>query len=68
MNAQKARGADLDTGSLVKRAKALAKSGKDTSSLWYGPDIFTNPLRFICVCEQLRRQKKKFKIYYPKKG
>jgi len=51
---------------LAEKAKKLAKAGKDTSSLWYAPDIFTNLLRFICVAEQLRRQKKKFKIYYPK--
>ena len=51
---------------LVKKAKALAKSGEETSSLWYPYDIFRNPLRFVCVAEQLRRQKKKFEIYYPK--
>lgn len=52
---------------LVKKAKELAKAGEETSSLWYKPDIFKNPLRFACVAEQLRRQKKKFEIYYPKK-
>ncbi|MBQ7836020.1 MAG: ATP-grasp domain-containing protein [Clostridia bacterium] len=52
---------------LVDKAKALAKAGEETSSLWYTPDIFKNPLRFACVFEQLRRQKKKFEIYYPKK-
>lgn len=52
---------------LVDKAKALAKKGEETSSLWYAPDIFKNPLRFACVAEQLRRQKKKFEIYYPKK-
>ncbi len=52
---------------LVAKAKSLAAQGKETSSLWYKYDIFRNPLRFVCVAEQLRRQKKKFEIYYPKK-
>lgn len=51
---------------LVKKAKELASKGDETSSLWYKPDIFKNPLRLACVLEQLRRQKKKFEIYYPK--
>lgn len=52
---------------LVEKAKSLAKAGKETSSLWYPYDLIRNPLRFVCVAEQLRRQKKKFEIYYPKK-
>ena len=52
---------------LVARAKALAKEGKESSSVWYRPDMAWNPLRTVCVLEQLRRQKQKFKIYYPKK-
>lgn len=52
---------------LVEKAKELAKTGEETSSLWYPYDLMRNPLRFICVAEQLRRQKKKFEIYYPKK-
>lgn len=51
---------------LVKRAKSLKKEGKSTSSLLYGYDLSMNPLRLVCVLEMLRRQKKKFKIYYPK--
>lgn len=51
---------------LVRRAKELERAGKETSSLWYGPDLSMNPVRFICVCEMLRRQKKKFAKYYPK--
>ncbi len=51
---------------LVKRAKALAKEGNHSSSVWYGADFSFNPMRFICAAEQLRRQKKKYKIYYPK--
>ncbi len=51
---------------LVAKAKELAKQGMESSSVWYGHDLCLNPLRFICVAEQLRRQKKKFKIYYPK--
>jgi hypothetical protein len=27
-----------------------------------------NPLRTFCVLEQLRRQKKKYAVYYPKKS
>jgi len=56
-----------EDASLVEKAKKLADAGAETSSLWYTADIFKNPLRFICVVEQLRRQKKKFRIYYPKK-
>lgn len=51
---------------LVKRAKTLAKEGKESSSVWYPADFKGNLLRFICAAEQLRRQKKKYKIYYPK--
>lgn len=53
---------------LVAAAKALAKAGKDTSSLLYKPDLMWNPMRLICVLEVLRRQKGKFKKYYPKKA
>ena len=52
---------------LVETARKLAKNGKHYSSILYRPDICMNPLRLICVLEQLRRQKKKYKIYYPKK-
>ena len=52
----------------MKKAKELAKEGKESSSVWYKPDMRFNPLRTICVLEQLRRQKKKFAVYYPKKG
>ena len=52
---------------LVVTAKALAKNGEDTSSLLYKPDLMWNPMRLICVLEVLRRQKQKFKKYYPKK-
>ena len=51
---------------LVERAKKLKKAGKSTSSLLYKFDTSLNPLRTVCVLEMLRRQKKKFKIYYPK--
>ncbi len=51
---------------LVARAKALKKAKKSTSSLLYKHDLTMNPLRTLCVLEMLRRQKKKFKIYYPK--
>ncbi len=49
---------------LVERAKELDRMGACTSSLWYGADLRFNPMRFICVAEQLRRQKKKYKTYH----
>ena len=55
-----------EDASLVARAKALKKQGKETSSLWYAPDLVTNPLRLILVAETLRRQFGKYKTYYPK--
>ena len=51
---------------LVETAKKLAKDGKQYSSILYRPDLCLNPLRLVCVLEQLRRQKKKYEIYYPK--
>ncbi|MBQ4043435.1 MAG: ATP-grasp domain-containing protein [Clostridia bacterium] len=55
-----------EDAALVARAKALRKAGKETSSLWYAPDVVTNPMRLICVAETLRRQFGKYKKYYPK--
>ena len=52
---------------LAAKAKELAKEGRETCSLLYPYDLRLNPLRFLCVMEQLRRQKKKFRIYYPVK-
>lgn len=54
-----------DDKALVETAKSLDKAGEGYSSVWYTPDLSMNPLRFICVAEQLRRQKKKYKIYNP---
>lgn len=51
---------------LTKKAKALEKAKKSSCSLKYSPDLCMNPMRFICVSEMLRRQKKKYKIYCPK--
>lgn len=51
---------------LIERAKTLSKAKKEISSLWYKPDLRFNPVRFLCVAEQLRRQKQKYKKYYPK--
>ena len=51
---------------LVEKAKQLTKEGKEYSSIWYPYDML-NPLRFVCVTEQLRRQEKKYRIYYPHK-
>lgn len=52
---------------LAETARKLAKEGKQYSSVLYRPDLCMNPMRLICVLEQLRRQRKKYKIYYPKK-
>lgn len=52
---------------LVAKAKRLKKEGRCSSSLEYGYDMIRNPLRYAIVQEQLRRQHKKFKVYYPKK-
>lgn len=57
-----------EDSALVEEARRLAREGKESSSVWYGKDLCLNPLRFLCVLEQLRRQKQKFKIYYPKKS
>lgn len=51
---------------LVEKAKSLARSGEETSSLWFLPDMLRSPARIVCVLEQLRRQFGKFKTYYPK--
>ena len=53
---------------LVRKAKALKAAGKEKCSLLYAPDLRWNPVRYACVLEQLRRQFKKFKTYYPKPG
>ena len=50
---------------LVARAKALKTQHKEACSLLYKPDLLWNPVRYACVLEQLRRQFKKFKKYYP---
>ncbi len=52
---------------LVEKAKKLAREGREYSSVWYTPDMRFNPLRTLCVLEQLRRQQGKFKKYYPVK-
>ena len=49
---------------LVEKAKKLDREGRSASSLWYKYDLRFNPMRFICVTEQLRRQKKKYKKYH----
>ncbi|MBQ8641058.1 MAG: ATP-grasp domain-containing protein [Clostridia bacterium] len=55
-----------DDEALVEKAKVLTKAGKESSSLWYPADMMKSPLRLICVLEQLRRQKKKYKTYCKK--
>ena len=52
---------------LVETAKSLAKAGKSSCSLLYKHDLRFNPKRALYVYAQLFNQKKKFKIYYPKK-
>ncbi len=51
---------------LVKKAKKLKRAGKSSCSLKYSFDLRMNPMRALYVYAQLFRQKKKFKIYYPK--
>lgn len=53
---------------LAEKARGLAEAGSFTCSLLYSPDTNFNFLRSICVYEQLKRQKKKFATYYPKKA
>ena len=53
---------------LVEHARQLKAEGKEACSLLYKPDLRWNPVRYACVLEQLRRQFKKFKTYYPKKN
>ena len=53
---------------LVEHARQLKAEGKEACSLLYKPDLSWNPVRYACVLEQLRRQFKKFKTYYPKKS
>ena len=48
------------------RMATLKAQGKEACSLLYKPDLWMNPIRYACVLEQLRRQFKKFKTYYPK--
>ena len=51
---------------LVEKARKLEKEKKSSCSLLYKYDLKFNPMRAVCVAEQLRRQKKKYKIYCPK--
>lgn len=51
---------------LVEKAKKLEKEKKSSCSLKYKYDLCMNPMRVVCVAEQLRRQKKKYKIYCPR--
>ncbi len=51
---------------LADAAKELKRDGKSTCSLQYAYDLRGNILRRLCVMEQLRRQREKFRKYYPK--
>ena len=53
------------TGELSAKVTELKAQGKEACSLLYKPDLLWNPVRYACVLEQLRRQFKKFKTYYP---
>ncbi|MBQ8401847.1 MAG: ATP-grasp domain-containing protein [Clostridia bacterium] len=55
-----------DDEAMVEKAKALTTAGKESSSLWYPADMLKSPLRLLCVLEQLRRQKKKYRTYCKK--
>lgn len=55
-----------DDPALVEKAKSLDRAGAEYSSLWYPPDMCRSPLRLVCVLEQLRRQKKKYRTYCQK--
>ena len=55
----------IDLNLTEDEAKALKAQGKEACSLLYKPDLLWNPVRYACVLEQLRRQFKKFKTYYP---
>ena len=58
---------DVDLSSkYYPKAKELKAAGKSTSSLLYKYDLSFNPMRIVCVLEVLRRQHKKFKVYYPR--
>ena len=51
---------------LVQKAQALQKAGHASCSLEYPADLRGNPVRWLCVKEQLRRQHKKYRVYCPK--
>lgn len=51
---------------LVEKAKKLKREGKSSCSLKYDFDLNMNPARAFYVYAQLHRQKKKFKVFYPK--
>ncbi len=51
---------------LAARAKVLKREGHATCSLKYTYDLRGNLLRQLCVLEQLRRQRGKFRRFYPK--
>ncbi len=47
----------------LDKAKALKKSGKARTSLWYKYDLVRSPRRLIWVIEHMRRQYGKYKKY-----
>ncbi|MCI8610384.1 MAG: ATP-grasp domain-containing protein [Clostridiales bacterium] len=53
---------------LAAQAKELRRAGRSNCSLKYSYDLRGNFLRRLCVLEQLRRQRGKFRKYYPKNG
>ena len=52
---------------LVRRAKAIADAGKDTTALGYGFDLHLNPMRWLYLKEHNRRYYKKYATYCTKR-
>lgn len=51
---------------LVKKAKAIANAGKDTTTLGYKYDLRFNPMRWLYLKEHNRRYYKKYETYCEK--
>jgi D-aspartate ligase len=53
----------ITESSLLKKARKLAKEGKESTSLFYRKDLFLNPLRAAYVCIHNTRYFGKYKKY-----
>lgn len=51
---------------LVRRAKAIAEAGRDTTALGYPYDLAGNPMRRLYLWEHYRRYYKKYRTYCTK--